>query len=98
MPLVYDLASVDVIEFGVGRETNDGIEFVGMPTDEMSNGLFAIWFNKLRKPFRSMKRSFLRRQKNMVLRKMSLRQREESMPEFLQTSILPKCCLWLRMH
>ena len=34
MPLVYDLASVDVIEFGVGRETNDGIEFVAIPTDE----------------------------------------------------------------
>lgn len=33
MPLAFDLTTIDVIEFGVGRETNNGVEFVLIPTD-----------------------------------------------------------------
>jgi hypothetical protein len=34
VPLTFDLATVDVIEFGVGRETANGVQFVVIPTDE----------------------------------------------------------------
>lgn len=34
MPLNFDLATIDAIEFGVGRETENGTEFVLIPTDE----------------------------------------------------------------
>jgi len=34
MPLAFDLVRISVIEFGVGRETDNGVEFVIIPTDE----------------------------------------------------------------
>jgi hypothetical protein len=34
MPLNFDLSSIDALEFGVGRDTVDGPEFVRIPTDE----------------------------------------------------------------
>ena len=34
MPLNFDLTTIDAIEFGVGRETANGAEFVSIPTDE----------------------------------------------------------------
>jgi hypothetical protein len=34
VPLAFDLTTINVIEFGVGRETDSGVEFVMIPTDE----------------------------------------------------------------
>jgi hypothetical protein len=34
LPFTFDLAAVNLIEFGVGREAANGVEFVAIPTDD----------------------------------------------------------------